>query len=129
MVKMKKMIMVMMIVLVSCLVISMGFDVQATGVADDPITLNGLDIITTPEDDTANQIIANEMAANAIYANQVAANQIAANQIIQPETNTNKVGDKLPQTGVTEDITVMFFIIVCVVSAIYAYKKIRDYNI
>ena len=127
MVKMKKMIMVAMIVLVSCLIVSMGFDVQATGVADDPITLNGLDIITTPEDDTANQIIANEMAANAIYANQVAANQMAANQIVQPETN--KVGNTLPQTGVTEDITVMFFIIVCVVSAVYAYKKIRDYNI
>lgn len=129
MVKMKKMIMVAMIVLVSCLIISMGFDVQATGVADDPITLNGLDIITNPEDDTASQIIANEMAANAIYANQVAANQMAANQIVQPETTTNKVGNTLPQTGVTEDITVMFFIIVCVVSAIYAYKKIRDYNI
>ena len=135
MVKMKKMIMVVMIVLVSCLIISMGFDVQATGVADDPITLNGLDIITTPTDDTANQIIANEMAANAIYesqvaANQIVANQIAANQIIQPTTNvtTNSVGNTLPQTGVTEDITVMFFIIVCVISAIYAYKKIRDYN-
>lgn len=124
MVKMKKMLMVAMIVLVSCLIVSMGFDVQATGVADDPITLNGLDIITTPEDDTANQIIANEMAANAIYANQM-----AANQIVQPETTTNKVGNTLPQTGVTEDITVMFFIIVCIVSAVYAYKKIRDYNI
>ena len=74
------------------------------------------------------------MAANALYAeqllaNQIAANQMAANQIVQPETTTNKVGNTLPQTGVTEDITVMFFIIVCVVSAIYAYKKIRDYNI
>lgn len=127
--KMKKMLMVAMIVLVSCLIIAMGFDVQATGVMDDPITLNGLDIITTPEDDTANQIIANEMAANAIYANQIAANQMAANQIVQPETTANKVTNTLPQTGVTEDITVMFFIIVCVVSAIYAYKKIRDYNI
>ena len=50
--------------------------------------------------------------------------------IIQPNTNrTNETADEeLPQTGVTEDITVAFFIIVCAVLAIYAYKKIRDYR-
>lgn len=51
--------------------------------------------------------------------------------VIQPQTNktTNTAsGNNLPQTGVTEDITVMFFIIVCVILAIYAYKKIRDYK-
>ena len=119
--KMKKIVMVGMIVLVGFLIISMGLEVQATGSIDDPITLNGLDIQPSPDDDTASQIIANEMAANAIYANRV-----AANQIIQPVTNS--AGNVLPQTGITEDITVMFFIVVCVVSAIYAYKKIRDYN-
>ena len=53
--------------------------------------------------------------------------------IIQPVVDNNSTengtGNTLPKTGVTEDITVMFFIVVCVVSAIYAYKKIRDYNI
>lgn len=50
--------------------------------------------------------------------------------IIQPNTNrANETADEeLPQTGVTEDITVAFFIIVCAVLAIYAYKKIRDYR-
>ena len=50
--------------------------------------------------------------------------------IIQPNTNkTNTTANnELPQTGVTEDITVAFFIIVCAVLAIYAYKKIRDYR-
>ena len=51
--------------------------------------------------------------------------------VIQPTTNrisNTTSGNDLPQTGVTEDITVMFFIIVCVIVAIYAYKKIRDYK-
>ena len=51
--------------------------------------------------------------------------------VIQPTTNrisNTTSGNNLPQTGVTEDITVMFFIIVCVIVAIYAYKKIRDYK-
>lgn len=49
--------------------------------------------------------------------------------IVQPDTNKESEADKdLPQTGVTEDITVMFFIIVCAIVAIYAYKKIRDYK-
>ena len=48
--------------------------------------------------------------------------------VVQPQTNSSESENSLPQTGVTEDITVMFFIVVCVVSAIYAYKKIRDYR-
>lgn len=52
------------------------------------------------------------------------------NEIIQPDTNKESTSEKdLPQTGVTEDITVMFFIIVCIIVSIYAYKKIRDYRV
>ena len=36
--------------------------------------------------------------------------------------------EKLPQTGLTEDITIMFFIVLCVASAVFAYVKIRKYN-
>lgn len=122
MLKMKKITMVVMIILTICLLFAMTLEVNATGTVDNPITLNELDITTgdTTTTDT-----------NAIAANEIAANS-QAGQVIQPETNTNTVntvGEKLPQTGVTGDITVMFFIIVCVVSAIYAYKKIRDYNV
>ena len=54
---------------------------------------------------------------------------VEGNGIIQPDTNKeSSSGNNLPQTGVTEDITVMFFIIVCVIVSIYAYKKIRDYK-
>lgn len=46
-------------------------------------------------------------------------------------TSTNNVinnTESLPQTGLTEDITIMFFIVLCVVSAVFAYVKIRKYN-
>lgn len=46
-------------------------------------------------------------------------------------TSTNNVvnnTERLPQTGLTEDITIMFFIVLCVASAVFAYVKIRRYN-
>ena len=124
MLKMKKMVMIVMAILTVCLLFAMSFEVKATGTTDDPITLDGIDI-TTDDSNTST-----EQDTNAITANEIAANS-QATQVIQPETNTvaNNVGNTLPQTGVTEDITVMFFIIVCVVSAIYAYRKIKNYNV
>ena len=121
MLKTKKIITIIMIAI---LVLAVGVQVRAT--SDNPLTLNDLPL--NGGDDDANAIAANEIAANEIAVNQEAANSQA---VIQPTTNTtNNMGDNtLPQTGVTEDITVMFFIIVCVISAIYAYKKIRDYNV
>ena len=41
-------------------------------------------------------------------------------------TNTNNT---LPKTGVTDGYVVAILVTVCARSAIYAYKKIRDYNI
>ena len=46
-------------------------------------------------------------------------------------TNTNNdniAGNNLPQTGVAEDTTLFIFIAVCVMSAIYAFVKIRKYK-
>lgn len=111
---------IVMIVLLSCLLIAMTFEVKATNDGN-PIDISG-DIgdisingegtgTTTPDLNTINET--NEQNS----------------QVIQPDTNiTENVSNTLPQTGITEDITVMFFIIVCTVSAIYAYKKIKDYN-
>lgn len=42
--------------------------------------------------------------------------------------NTNVAENKLPQTGVAEDTTLFVFIGICLVSAIYAYTKIKNYK-
>lgn len=120
--KMKKMMMVVMMLLVISLLAVMSFEVKAT--SDNPITLDNLNI-TTGGSTTTNQTVntTTNQTTNTTTNTQ-------GSQVIQPTTNTttNTNGNTLPQTGVTEDITVMFFIIVCVVSAIFAYKKIRDYR-
>ena len=133
----KKIVALLVIIL---LVIGICSQVKATNTN----TMLDLDDIMNANGIYANQVAANETAANSLssgstanelVANQIYANQVAANEtgsVIQPNsnrtTNSTTSGNNLPQTGVTEDITVMFFIIVCVILAIYAYKKIRDYN-
>ena len=41
---------------------------------------------------------------------------------------TNNNTETLPKTGVTDGYVVAILVTVCAISAIYAYKKIRDYN-
>ncbi|MCI9038324.1 MAG: LPXTG cell wall anchor domain-containing protein [Clostridia bacterium] len=43
-------------------------------------------------------------------------------------TNNSTSGNTLPQTGVAGDTALFVFIGVCVVSAIYAYFRIKKYN-
>lgn len=94
---------------------------QVSATADNPLSLN--DLVIGGDD-------SNAIEANSIAANEITANEIAANSVLQPTTNTETLNDDtLPQTGVTEDITVMFFVIVCTISAIYAYKKIKEYSV
>ena len=85
---------------------------------------------------TTNTNTVNETNTNSLYSNtttntvtNTTANTMSSDAIVQPNVyKTSTSGNNLPQTGVTEDITVMFFIIVCVILAIYAYKHIKDYN-
>ena len=83
-------------------------------------TTNEADIINTLPTDVINDTDTNATTNTTMFDDD-------KNSILQPEPNTES-GNELPQTGVTEDITVMFFIVVCVILAIYAYKKIRDYK-
>lgn len=114
--KLKKLLVLSVIVL---LVIGICVQVRAN---ETPIDLgNFLNSNTT---NTANP--ANTMKP----ANTTNPANTTGGAIVQPTTNTsNSVADNnLPQTGVTDDITVAFFIVICVIAAIYAYKKIRDYK-
>lgn len=121
MLKSKKIVMLIVVMLIIGLLGVMSCTVKAT--SDNPIDISG-SLGGDTQQAEANQITANQIAANA---------QAANSQVIQPttntSTNTNGNGNTLPKTGVTEDITVMFFIIVCLISAVYAYKKIRDYKV
>ncbi len=133
MLKMRKNLVIVTIILMVCLLGAMTLKVQATGI-DNPVNLTGdLDIITGGDD--LNSTNNTTMLLPETNTTNTTGNEPVNNtaSIIQPVVDNNSTengtGNTLPKTGVTEDITVMFFIVVCVVSAIYAYKKIRDYNI
>lgn len=44
-------------------------------------------------------------------------------------TNNISANETLPKTGITEDYAIIAFAVICGVSAIYAYKKVKNYNI
>ena len=96
---------------------------------DSTISLDNL--LTTSNTASTNTATINTVGTDDNTVNTVTTTNTAGGSIIQPEEENDTEGSSkndLPQTGVTEDITVMFFIIVCVIAAIYAYKKIRDYK-
>ncbi len=119
MLKFKKIMLEVITILTIALLIGMSVQVLATGESDNPIDLSGnIDLIF--DNDTTGNDVANTAETNT---------QQNGTSVVQPTTNTSgNLTNTLPKTGVTEDITVMFFIIVCVVSAMFAYKKIRDYK-
>ena len=116
---------VVIVLIALLLILGIGMQVMAT---DSTIDLDNLgDLLNnTNSTNTANEVT-NIVSENEV-ANETATN--TAGTIVQPDTNEEETSSEndLPQTGVTEDITVMFFIVVCAISAIYAYKKIRDYR-
>ena len=74
------------------------------------------------EDDTNN-------TQNATNDEKPAANNEKPTINDEPNTeNTNVAENKLPQTGVAEDTTLFVFIGICLVSAINAYTKIKNYK-
>ncbi len=96
---------------------------------DSTISLDNL--LTTSNTASTNTATINTVGTDDNTVNTVTTTNTAGGSIIQPEEENDTEGSSkndLPQTGVTEDITVMFFIVVCGISAIYAYKKIRDYK-
>lgn len=58
-------------------------------------------------------------------------NNTANNNTENSSNNTTdgNTENTIPKTGVTEDITVIGFIVVCVGSAVYAYRKVKSYNV
>ena len=125
MLKFKK---VLVLLVILFLLVGIAVQVQAS----DLIDLGNLITDGNTTENTTTNTTANTAATNStlnVITNTSTTTNTTGNSVIQP--STNKVGsseNNLPQTGVTEDITVMFFIIVCVIAAIYAYKKIRDYR-
>ena len=133
----------MVIFMVVCMLAVIGVYSHVSATDANPISsLDDLNSLTSdnPTNDAAATTNASELPSiGTTDVNGVASdsttNDTGSVGVVQPTTNTlendeeESDDEKLPQTGITEDITLMFFITVCVVSAVFAYKKVRDYNI
>ena len=93
---------------------------------------NGLNLISDPNAPANNNLVTNNSVNNNAVNNPVNNNAVNNSVNNTPATttynNTPTNTTKLPQTGI-EDYALWLIIPVCVVSALYAYKKIRDYNV
>ena len=119
MLKIKKILILLVVLLLVLGMISLPVNASS-----DILDLDGfLNSDSTPNANDEANTVGNEVSNSTSNTQQ-------GGQVVQPNSNrTNtEATNSLPQTGVTEDITVMFFIVVCVILAIYAYKKIRDYK-
>lgn len=56
-------------------------------------------------------------------------NNTTYNTVNTTQTYNTSATNTLPQTGVTDGYVVAILVTVCAISAIYAYRKIRDYNV
>ena len=115
MMKSKKIIFVFGLVIALLLLIIVP-SVQATD-NDNPLQIiNG----------QSNNEQANNEAGNN-ETNNVVNNEENTVPVINNTQNTTST-NTLPQTGVAEDTALFVFIAICIVSAIYAYIKIRNYK-
>jgi len=119
-----------MIILISVMLIT----VSTTAFASDLVLGNNATTITGNEYDNAqnvpvdNNIVTNNTGNtnNANNNTNNAVNNTNKNTVTKYNTNNSNNTD-LPQTGI-EDYNIGILLVVCIASAIFAYKKITDYR-
>ena len=71
----------------------------------------------------------NETVQNTEVVNTETQNSATQGTIFYNNVNTTQNTETLPQTGVTDGYVVAILVTVCAISAVYAYRKVRDFNI
>lgn len=107
------------IMLVGMLILTLTTNVFATNVQ----SLSELSNNTNTNENENFQTITENTSNNNVNTNA----NINTNTNVNTNTNTNNTTDSIPYTGV--DYSLLVIIAICGASAVYAYKKIRDYNI
>lgn len=121
---MKKMSMkkeVLVIMMVVFMLLTVSTKVLATGTGG-PISIN----IVAPTTNTTT-------VTNTTTTNTTTNNTTTTTNIVTPATTnittSNYQNTTLPQTGDASDYAIFLLIAVVIIVAIYAYKKVREYNI
>jgi hypothetical protein len=71
----------------------------------------------------------NETVQNTEVINTETQNSATQGTIFYNNVNTTQNTETLPKTGVTDGYVVAILVTVCAISAVYAYRKVRDFNI
>lgn len=117
----KKEILTIALIIVAILVI--GSQVFATGTtSDSPVQIPSIDTTTNSVDTT---IHSNEVVSLNLVVPTTNIVTPTTNQVVSTYQNTTT----LPQTGDASDYAIFMLIVVAIIIAIYAYKKVREYNI
>lgn len=109
-VSVKKEILVIVMIVVSILTIS----TKVLATSDNPVQVQIPTIDTNTEDTNTTNVV--DPIAN----------------VVTPTTNTTTStyqNTTLPQTGDASDYAIFMLIVVAIIVAIYAYRKVRNYNI
>lgn len=122
-----------LIKVISILVVSLMVMLFSTNVMAAE-TNNGFTDLTPTVDNNTTNGTSNNNTANSNSANNTNRNNTSNNTNRTNRTNnTNNSSiynntNTLPKTGVTDSIPVAVLLIVFAISAVYAYKKIKDYR-
>lgn len=74
-----------------------------------------------------NNTIENSTVPSNTIENNTISNNTVENNIISNNTAKNNTTNSMPNTGI--ESTSIMIIAICIISAVYAYKKIREYNV
>lgn len=93
---------------------------------DDQFAGNTVDLTTNEQPNNTTVTPANETVANNVVNNTT--NNTVNNTVNNTNKNSSYNNTNLPKTGVEDAIPVAILVVVCGISAVYAYKKINDYK-
>ena len=95
------------------------------------VTIVAILMLITNSVYAADTIVLSPTDNNTATDNSAVANNSALTSTLTPTTpvnNTSTLNSNLPKTGIADNTVVFIVVGVCVVAAIYAYKKVRDYK-
>jgi len=110
---------ILTIVMIIVVILAIGSQVLATGTSDSPIQIPTINTGTNSIDTTT-------------QTNVIADIITPTTNIIAPTNTTGSTyqnAETLPQTGDASDYAIFMLIVVAIVVAVYAYRKVKEYNV
>ena len=123
--KNSKLVKVVMGAIISLIVVAMANQVFADNVTD---LTNALGNSSSSSNSSSTNNITSNTALNNTTRNNTVNNTIKNNSVLTTNNTSSYNNTSLPKTGIANSTPVVILIAIFGISAVYAYKKIRDYK-